>query len=186
MFCPNCGKDCGEAKFCSVCGQELSVEQTISQPPVGRYEAVDGYIDVSDYTMTIHKVIGTQSVESVIDYNDITDVIFREAHTSNGFLAIREEKDRLPPIKDEWDAVCDEKTSLFGVGEDQEFHTLYTFLNHCKAITQARIRKRMEMRRYCPKCKSSDISEHYMLVPVVVRMKDHYVCHSCGHLWTVR
>ena len=23
MFCPNCGKDCGDAKFCSECGQKL-------------------------------------------------------------------------------------------------------------------------------------------------------------------
>jgi len=169
MFCPNCGKDCGEANFCSVCGQELSVEQTISEPPVGRYEAVDGYIDVSYYTMTIHKVVGTQSVETVIDYNDITDVIFREAHTSNGFLAIREEKDKLPPIKDEWDAACDEKTLVIEEGMNSAFHDVYMYLRQCSHVSakkadQAQIsapnNSGFEKELCCPQCGSRKYFVH--------------------------
>lgn len=30
MFCPNCGKDCGDAKFCSECG--TSLKTTVSVP----------------------------------------------------------------------------------------------------------------------------------------------------------
>ena len=187
MFCPKCGRDCGDAKFCPDCGQELSAEQTAIEPPVGRYEAVDGYIDVSYYTMTIHKEIDSQEVDHVIDYRHIVEVGFSLAKGGvNGYLSIREETDQLLPVENEWDAVCDEKTLRFETYKNQGFCILYTFLNHCKTIAQAQIKEKREMRFCCPKCKSRNISVRYMLVPVVVRMENQYVCRSCGHLWTAK
>ena len=31
MFCPNCGKDCGGANFCVVCGARIQQELTVKQ-----------------------------------------------------------------------------------------------------------------------------------------------------------
>ncbi len=37
MFCPNCGKDCGDANFCSACGQKLplNAEKGTHDPHLG-------------------------------------------------------------------------------------------------------------------------------------------------------
>ena len=206
MFCPNCGKDCEDSKFCPECGQKLSVEQTIMEPPVGRYEAVDGYMDVSYHTMTIHKETDSQTAEYIIDYTDIMDVTFCCAsNAANGYLAIREITDQLPPVEDEWDAVCDEKTLCFGTDRNQAFSRLHAFLNHCKTASQARLEEERAARICCPKCKSNryyvcERSYHRPFVRgksivLAIMMCIMYLCHrfgakrveyvclECGHRW---
>ncbi len=62
MFCPNCGNDCGDAKFCSECGTKLDVQvsapidspkktvpQSIYQPAIINGQEVDLFKVVCKY-----------------------------------------------------------------------------------------------------------------------------------------
>ena len=128
-------------------------------------ETEGAYIDVSYYTMTIHKEIDSQEVDHVIDYRHIVEVGFSLAKGSvNGYLSIREETDQLLPVENEWDAVCDEKTLVINEGMNSVFSDIYTYLQQCKcAFTKNAERKQSDASKHsrcanticCPKCKSS-------------------------------
>ncbi len=72
MFCPNCGTDCGEAKFCSECGTKLhrpnetncttrsdgadATESAVNLDiPVGKYDGTFGYVELRDADVFLHK-----------------------------------------------------------------------------------------------------------------------------------
>ena len=46
MFCPNCGQDCGSAKFCSECGQDL---RKWSQKPKAHQQNEQRGLDLEQY-----------------------------------------------------------------------------------------------------------------------------------------
>jgi len=132
MFCPNCGNDCADAMFCSECGSAVFLTEDTDKPapPMGRYEGIDGYIELSFYTLTIHKEILGITVEHVMPYHDIADVVFRQASTSgNGYLVIREKEASYLPVENELDASCDERTIIFGKKKNSPFCKLNTYLH---------------------------------------------------------
>ena len=192
MFCPNCGKDCGNGKFCAECGQRIDLSDNIEatgmmKPPIGRYEGVDGYIDLSFYTLTIHKKILSQTMESVLSLGDVKDVVFCQATDyESGYLAIRGKTDFLPMPETEWDAVVDEAALTFDKETNNIFYTLYRFLNQQKNAVQEWDEKQKETKTYCPKCKSINVrtKERYTIVPVTTRMADDCRCLVCGYRWT--
>ena len=136
MFCPNCGKDCGDAKFCPECGQDLRSineaavrEAKIPEPPIGRYESAIGHIELETETVTVHKKILFRVVERKIRYSDVFNVAYKKATGLGlGYLAIREKKDRLIPLPTSMEAASDETTLSFGSGESNTFYALYQYL----------------------------------------------------------
>ena len=172
MFCPNCGNDCADAMFCSECEQTLPCTETphaagIPDPPMGRYDGVDGFIELSYYTLTIHKEILEKTVEHVMSYRDIADVVFRQASTNeNGYVLISESEDLRVPIENALDAMCDEKAIVFERGRNDGFCRLNVYLQKCLASNVEREStaenvgyKQMQNaanrgKMFCPKCKS--------------------------------
>ena len=174
MVCPNCGKASADEKFCSNCGQEISPVEEIAavdfpEPPIGRYEGIDGYIDLSFCTLTIRKEILGKTVEHAISFDDVTDVIFHQASDKEmGYLAIREKKGSYLPIESELDASCDEKALVFGGEMNDAFSRVYHYLVlnarlNRSADKSARPAISGQRKIRCPKCSSE-------------------TCHYCGLL----
>ena len=88
LFCPNCGKDCGDAKFCSECGQALrstnevaAMDAKIPEPPVGIYENHDrDYVemDATSITFCRNPFLG-KTTKRTIRYDQIEAVSFAQA-----------------------------------------------------------------------------------------------------------
>ena len=136
MFCPNCGKDCGDAKFCSECGRDLrsttelaTIEPEFPEPPIGRYESAIGYVEFGPETVTVHKKVLFQTIERRILYSEIYNAAYKKAvGLGLGYLAIREKKDSHIPLPTSMEAAGDETTLSFGSGESDKFYELYLFL----------------------------------------------------------
>ena len=174
MFCPNCGKDCADSKFCSECGHALfpvdGIDATDTSLVMGKYDGVDGHIELSYYTVTICKKILSDTVEHVMFYHDLAYVEFHQAtDTENGYLAIREKTEHLPSIETELDAECDEKTLVFGKVMNNEFQKIYACL---KSVLNAAVEKVLDAENpnsvttevasnktgaFCPKCNSKKV-----------------------------
>lgn len=138
MVCPICGADCKDAKICPNCEWNLAekaVDTNIAEPPIGRYEGIDGYMDVGYHTITIHKQMHEHIVEREIAHGDIVDVVFQNAtDMESGFLGVRDKNDPLPSVESELDAVSDETALIFDEKNGQEFHDVYVYLNCCETI----------------------------------------------------
>ena len=191
MFCPNCGKDCKNDSYCSVCEMELevlalSMNQAISYPPVGQYKASDGYLDISFYTLTINKQIFSQTIEHVIAYRDIEDIALKLAsNVENGYLAILERGDVIPLATMELDAICNETALVFDVSQNSIFYEIYMFLDQYITLNQKQSSKYKDKKKYCPQCGSRHIRFRRMHVPVTVCMMNKYDCLSCGYHWSI-
>ena len=99
MFCPNCGKDCGNGKFCSSCGTKL-FQETEEQPfemndsyaiPKGEFKGYGSYMKLEENAFVIHNqfALGKQIR---IPYNQITGVLYvrpEKKLLSNGYLFVR-------------------------------------------------------------------------------------------------
>ena len=169
MFCPNCGNDCTDEEFCPACGQNLLSAEDIDilAPPIGKYDGIDGYIELSFYTLTIHKEILGTTVEHVMFYRDIADVTFHQAsNTECGYLAIRETEDLQMPVKTELDAACDKKTVIFSWKMNTEFCRLNSYLQDLfdgEVVGECATKNAESMQSqntsnqdgiFCPKCRS--------------------------------
>lgn len=192
MLCPNCGNNCADANFCSNCGKKTTltdwfVSVNINKPPIGRYEGLDGYIELSFCTVTFHKEMPTQTTERIMSFRDIQDVKYHQStEQERGFFAVREINDRLPVSQTEWDALVDETALLLGENTHEKFLELFAFLSWCKEAVQAREKITRDARSICPKCKSSNIKERLATVPVVHWIKDEYFCCTCGYEWNAK
>lgn len=108
MFCPNCGNNCGDANFCSECGQDLrevklgeiqnfavtesmraktsEVEKAdapgfaMPNPPIGRYENLDReYIELDESSVTFYKKpILMKATKRTIPYGSVKAVAYME------------------------------------------------------------------------------------------------------------
>lgn len=170
MFCPNCGKDCGDANFCSACGRELAAPAAtapinIAEPPIGIYEGIDGCVELSFCTMSFHKKIHSQIIERTVSYDDIIDVEFQEASKSDiGFLAIREKNEKLLPVETETDAAGNETALLFEKQMNEQFCNVYSYLKQyasaVKTGCKSNLRRNSAAGICCPKCKSTRCFVH--------------------------
>lgn len=218
MFCPNCGNNCDDANFCPNCGQKMissdsDVPVNVQEPPIGRYEGVDGYMDISYYTLTIHKDIEHKTIETVIDYRNISKIIFSPAEGySNGYLAVREKAETSPLVHDEWDAVCNEKALVFNKEMNGNIQRAWEYLQQfsLKIGTTDEEEKGCGHNRSaelicCPHCQSSKYFVHekqrrrvfmsgkspvlalWMIVLYICEKcfakRTEYVCLDCGYTW---
>lgn len=114
MFCPNCGKDCADANFCSNCGTKLQQEvkndtrktpettELVSEGiPCGLYKGIMSSIALYDTACVIVNKPGFfKKYETRIPYDLITSAIYYRSgvvHTL-AYLLIRWEGNKREPI----------------------------------------------------------------------------------------
>ena len=140
MFCPNCGKDCGSAKFCTRCGNNLSETtvvrsgegDTLMMPPIGRYNGIYGYMEIRPDSVCFHKqLLMARKTERIIPFTDVMQVVLAQEGDGNDlyFLAVREKRDGYLPIATKENATFDETAITFiSQSNGIYFSRAYTFL----------------------------------------------------------
>ena len=207
MVCPICGTDCKEARICPNCEWDLTADAEIPERLIGRYDALDGYLDVSYCEMVFHKQIHERTVDQKIFYWNVGNVAFRCAtETESGCLVIRCKNDVRPLKTTELDAVCDETALIFDLEMNSKFCELFNYLNTVATGVKP-VQTRTHRMISCPRCKSEKYvanrkriyvphsrSNSFFLAILYVGLylyamitkKDReYVCLSCGHSWTL-
>lgn len=146
MFCPNCGTDCGEAKFCSECGTKLhrpnetncttrsdgadATESAVNLDiPVGKYDGTFGYVELRDAEVFLHKKVFFKTFETSIRYTDITAVAYQKSTGfSTGFLSIRSRQECFIPLADKSNAASDKTALVFGSQMNAPMYHIYQCL----------------------------------------------------------
>lgn len=139
MFCPNCGKNCGDANFCSECGQDLrstnevaTIETKIPEPPVGIYKNHDrDYVEMDTTSITFcrNPFLG-KTTKRTIRYDQIEAVSFAQAVKLRwgGFLSIQKRGGYSKPKSTVQDAVVDETSITFSWKQNDDFLKVFDFL----------------------------------------------------------
>lgn len=151
MFCPNCGNNCGDAKFCSECGQDLrnlnlsntetkvpeSLKAEMPEPPIGRYENMDhNYVELdADSIIFGKKPLLMSATRRSIPYSSVKAVAYADGVKlrTGGYLSVQEEGNLSGPKNSVKDAVADETSITFSWKENAAFLKVYEFLR----ITQS-------------------------------------------------
>lgn len=163
MFCPNCGNDCGDANFCSNCGQNLretSAEKVVlrsvvetneiyyPEPPIGRYNNHDhDYVEIGSDSITIFRtpLLMRETSRSIL-FSQIKAVSVIEARKfkNGGFLSIQDCSVGAKLKTSFNEAVNDELSIVFSWKQNDSFLTVYEFLKSYaeKAFKNHQIDKR--------------------------------------------
>ena len=143
MFCPNCGNDCGNDKFCTAC--QASVSQPNAQTeaksytiPCGLYKGVSSALTLYDEACVLCTTgVGFKKYETRIPYDKITAVVYERPlykATSLGHLLIRWEGNRDLPIPAPNRFSVDQTTVTTATGIDTIFYHIFYML---KALAPA-------------------------------------------------
>ena len=155
MFCPNCGNNCGDANFCSSCGQDLrsvvignsepglepekktESQETVAveypNPPIGRYNNHDhDYVEIKKDSLVIYKknLLQKPTLHEIL-YSEIRCVTHGDLGFLGGFLSIRDIKNQSPPLLTDRNAYADETSLLFSRYQSADFRKVYEFLKAC-------------------------------------------------------
>lgn len=152
MICPYCDRvlaDAQELSNCPHCGGNLPACQdpeelrrtvaktlTFPNPPIGKYQDADGYLEIGTDSLTIFSRPYLKSYKRTIPFYDLYAVSYKDGRPfCSGFLCIREWKDRhLPLMTNSFDAVSDETSLYFRHEKNMVFRKVYDFLNQCVQI----------------------------------------------------
>lgn len=149
MFCPDCGKDCGEFRFCPNCGVPLGVpcqkgntetKLVFPKPPVGRYHDIAGYLEINEDGVTFYRnqwPVARRKRRTIL-FREIYAVSYEEGKSfHSGTLCVRSWQDRHIPLALLPEAVLDETSVYFHKTKNAEFRQLYIFLKHCADIVNS-------------------------------------------------
>ena len=149
MFCPNCGKDCGEFKFCPECGTQLCLTESktverekeiaFPNPPIGRYKCPDGYLEIGQKSLIICRRPFFKEQKCEIPFDEIARVSFSDGRFSLcGFLCVRDKWNRgIPMITVSDMAIYDRSSVYFPQSSGSVFHPVFEFLQRCVRINNA-------------------------------------------------
>ena len=140
MFCPNCGKDCGSAKFCPECGNNLSETtvvrsgegDTLMMPPIGIYKGLWCSLELTkDSVILSRSDLLDGTTLTVIPYCEIRYVTHMQttARQLCGFLSIRTRQDTDPLITNFWYAEKDKMSATFNWTQEDAFLMIFRFLS---------------------------------------------------------
>lgn len=140
MFCPNCGNNCRDSKFCSNCGAALNC--VVVQPakpvelnnfpcdiPYGKYVACKSSLTLNKSSLVIERRPLFKKHTTTIPYSEITAVQFHRQEKIGGlieFLTIRSEGTTELPLGD--DLWTDLTTALLTVNDTLVFYHLFWVL----------------------------------------------------------
>jgi hypothetical protein len=154
MFCPNCGKDCGETKFCSECGMRVCLAASkdavrkghcvFPEPPITLKKVRWGTLEFTCDSMRVRIRLPRRPLTDIlILYDEIFDVSYVPATTwRNGFLSVREWKDRHVPIPKRFSEMTLRNTTTWLEKKDNhDFYYIHKFLKQCAAINTAQKQK---------------------------------------------
>ena len=177
MYCPNCGKDCGNANFCPNCGKKLAshiVTFPIIPDHTTTYVGKNGSIKINLSTVVLSKANLQATTDLVIPHDDITNIMYTNATKyTPGYLAIRT-KQYDHPIISSLDAATDAATVVFDLSDSNSFSHAYTLLNAIASKNQAARFKRVittvpqptpsrsNQSYACPDCGSTDYYIRYI------------------------
>lgn len=147
MFCPNCGKDCGEFKFCPECGTQVRLLESddtdqkekgvFPKPPFAMKKVRQGVLEFETDRVKLNvKPPKVKRREMQIPYNEIFDVSYVPATTwLNGFLCLREWKSQHIPLPMKFSEGKKRDSIIwFEKKENVIFYRAYEFLKQCAAI----------------------------------------------------
>jgi len=148
MFCPNCGKDCGSAKFCTRCGNNLSETTvvrsgeggTLMMPPIGIYKGLWRSLELTKDSVIVSRFgIPFNKTRIVIPYCEIQYVTFMQTTKNRlcGFLSIRTRQDRDPLITNFDNAERDKMSVSFNWTHENAILRAFRFLSDCATYNRA-------------------------------------------------
>jgi len=187
MFCPNCGNDCGDAKFCSECGENLRNNQTQAVPEKNEKPRSIYYANVNGQEINLLKVYGNYGY---------TKRAFSHLKREYG-ISEEDAKELLAPLYAQ--SKMNERKPSFK-------NMLADAANEAGAKGIEKANRKNELERsgqvYCPKCLSTSISadkKGYGVGKAVVgaalfggigltagnigAKKVICTCLKCGHQW---
>lgn len=121
MFCPNCGKDCADANFCSMCGTRIRAAETtdtatvVGMPfsqtdtqedayvfPVGCYvSSTMNSLVLGKSSLVIRKNIFGKKIEILISYDQLCSIILDKVYDKtpeSGFLIVCYKGNEVVPM----------------------------------------------------------------------------------------
>ena len=148
MFCPNCGNNCGDAKFCMRCGNNLSQSMAVRSagsgisvmPPIGIYKGLWGSLEMTtDSAIILRNGVLYGKTQIAIPYSDIRYVTYMppKKELSIGFLSIRTCQDCEPLITHHWNAEKDKMSLTFNYVNEDAFPMVFQFLSDCARSNRA-------------------------------------------------
>lgn len=122
MFCPNCGNNCGDAKFCSNCGTALkavSAQSTKAEDgnfdfPYGTYRGFVSSVALYDTSLEVSRRPVLKKFTTKIPYSQLTAVQFHrqvDINNNSAYLIVRGEENKHIPMPNEAE-LWNEKTMV--------------------------------------------------------------------------
>lgn len=155
MFCPKCGNDCRDNRFCVRCGAQVQESQTNTyegkdsyEVPTGKFRASSGYLRLEKYALIIGDRGDLFKKEVTIPYDKLITVLYVRSQTrlgNPGFLIVRWEGNRNKPMPVGLARYGDRTSVSFTQREDLMFYHIYCFLK-----TVAPYSAQFNMERHTP------------------------------------
>lgn len=192
MFCPNCGNDCGEAKFCSECGCKIALDS---------HNKFEQYPSLKE--PFVRNINGKE-----VDLNKIVVIYGNGIRKSGAYYFLAQE---CSITSAEAKAILDPIYSAHA-GEKVSFAHSFAAETNMKGAREAQSRKERQTRKaemesagqvYCPKCLSTSISANQkgfgfvrgaigasigldvgLIAGSIGSKKVICTCLKCGHQWT--
>lgn len=143
MFCPNCGKNCGDANFCSSCGTKLNVQYPSPADPPKKTAPKSIYqANVNGHEINLLKVVGK--------YGANTPRVYSYLRREYG-IPKEQAMELLAPFEAQVVANKPSHKNIF-------FETVDELAE--KSAAEVKRKKELEAsgQVYCPKCLSTSIS----------------------------
>lgn len=140
MFCPNCGKDCGEFKFCPECGTQIKkniFENKNTQKGAVKIPTSSGYLGVGSSLVLSDSAVSVcvnslwKKHRTWIPYDQLTTVIYVRPNLkpkTYGALLFRGECNKNIPIPDDGRFSGDKSTITISPETDTLFYHIYQML----------------------------------------------------------
>ena len=156
MFCPKCGNDCGDNRFCVRCGAQVQESQTNNvyegkdsyEVPTGKFKSSSGYLRLEKCALIIGDRGDLFKKEVTIPYDKLITVLYVRSQTrlgSPGFLIDRWEGNRNKPMPVGLARYGDRTSVSFTQREYLMFYHIYCFLK-----TVAPYSAQFKMERHTP------------------------------------
>ena len=188
MFCPDCGGICDSRGLCPACEQRALERamrhRPLVEPPWGRHRAYDGDVTVEQCVLIFRKKRGTFTSRAVIAYNEIEDVSFRKASsTERGYLVVRKKGNAYLSADPGQVAGILDTALVFGKTRNRKMEKVARYIYQCVRRQNLRKATGHSGRRYCPDCDSRNIRNLFTTVPTYTIWEDVFVCEVCGFSW---
>lgn len=139
MVCPKCGNDCGEFKFCPMCGESLYQQKKpqFPKPPVGVCKGIGCSMQIEDKGVRfIKKSWLDGKTERFIPYEDIVWVQYiPDTFRTIGLLSVRSKRDQELPFPSSLSNGISDSTSIaYYYDIEGKFRCAHAFLKQCAQI----------------------------------------------------